>query len=107
MGRVTVLGVGVSWRLLSSVVPSVKGPDSTFFRLSFTSTNRNSTSTLRRSASRHASSFCFRRASSEACCLGSPPSPSPACHAHQCSASCPPLSGFCQVFPRLLQETQG
>ncbi|KAG7227915.1 hypothetical protein INR49_013709 [Caranx melampygus] len=70
-GRTGELTVGVSWRLLSSVVPSVKGPDSTFFRLSFTSTSRSSTSTLRRSASRHASSFCFRRASSEACCLGS------------------------------------
>lgn len=60
-----------SCRLLSSVVPNVKGPDSTFFRLSFTSTSRSSTSTLRCSASRHSSSFCFERASSEACCWGS------------------------------------
>ncbi|TNN45270.1 hypothetical protein EYF80_044542 [Liparis tanakae] len=65
------LTVGVSWRLLSSVVPRVKGPDSTFFRLPFTSIRRSSTSTLRRSASRHASSLCFRLASSEACRLGS------------------------------------
>lgn len=65
------LTAGESWRLLSSVVPSVKGPDSTFFRLSFTSTRRSSTSTLRCSASRHASSFCFRQASSWTCCLGS------------------------------------
>lgn len=67
----STLTIGVSWRLLSSVVPSVKGPDSTFFRLSFTSTNCSSTSTLCCSASRHASSFCLRRASNEACCLGS------------------------------------
>lgn len=65
------LTVGVSWRLLSSVVPSVKGPDSTFFRLPFTSISRSSTSTLRRSASRHASSLCFKQASNEACRLGS------------------------------------
>lgn len=65
------LTIGESWRLLSSVVPSVNGPDSTFFRLSFTSINCSSTSTLRFSASRHASSFCFNRASNEACCFGS------------------------------------
>lgn len=69
--RTSTLTVSVSWRLLSSVVPSVKGPDSTFFRLSLTSTNRSSTSTLQCSASRHASSFCFKQASNEACCLGS------------------------------------
>lgn len=63
--------VGVSWRLLSRVVPSVKGPDSTFFRLSLTSTSRSSTSTRRPSASRHASSFCLKLASNEAFCFGS------------------------------------
>lgn len=53
------------------MVPSVKAPDSTFFRLPFTSTSRSSTSTLRRSASRHASSFCLRKASNGVCCSGS------------------------------------
>ena len=65
-----ILTVGVSWRLFK-LVPRVKGPDSTFLRFSFTSISLSSTSTRRRSASRHASSFCFRHASSEARSPGS------------------------------------
>ncbi len=70
---VVILTVEVSSRLLSTVVPSVKGPASTFLKFSFTSIRLSSTSTRRCSASRHVSSICFRRASREACWLGSIP----------------------------------
>ncbi len=68
---VIILTVEVSSRLLSTVVPSVKGPASTFLKFSFTSIRLSSTSTRRCSASRHVSSICFRLASREACWVGS------------------------------------
>lgn len=84
----STLTVDVSWRLLSSVVPSVKGPDSTFFRFSFTSTKWSSTSTLRCSATRHSSSFCFKRASNKACCLESEGNDREVTHTDQCLPCC-------------------
>lgn len=73
-------GAAFSRCVVSTVVPSVTGPDSAFFRFSFTSTRFSSTSTLRLSFFLHSSSisfsFCSRLLSAKggtarhrACCL--------------------------------------